>query len=101
MGIWDDALPLLSPYQTNPLGMSPLRHVLSSVVDIDVLRSTSAPQLFVNAVNVRTGYARVFRPAEMSIDAILASACAPLMFQAIQMEGESYWDGSYSANPML
>jgi NTE family protein len=101
MGVWDDAMPLLSPYQTNPLGMSPLRRVLDAVVDAEVLRDTTGPQLFVNAVNVRTGHARVFRPSEMSIDAILASACAPLMFQAVQIDGESYWDGSYAGNPML
>ncbi|MDM0109363.1 patatin-like phospholipase family protein [Variovorax sp. J22R24] len=100
MGVWDDAMPLLSPYQTNPVALEPLRHVLGAVVDLDALR-TSRSQLFVNAVNVHTGRSRVFGPHDMSLDAILASACAPLMFQAAQIERESYWDGSYAGNPML
>ena len=101
MGVWDDAMPLLSPYQTNPLSLEPLRYVLSSVVDVEVLKSPGAHPLHVNAVNVNTGRSRVFGPDEMSIEALLASACAPLMFQAVQIEGESYWDGSYAGNPML
>jgi NTE family protein len=101
LGLWDDAMPLLSPYQTNPLGMSPVRGILSSVVSIDVLQSADAPSLFVNAVNVHTGHERVFGPTDMSIDALLASACAPLMFQAVDIDGESYWDGSYVSNPSL
>lgn len=102
MGLWDDALPLLSPYQINPLGMAPLRSVLATVVDVDALRAAgAAPQLFVNAVHVQTGSSRVFGPADMSLDALLASACAPLSYQAVQIEGESYWDGSYAANPVL
>ncbi|MDM0015853.1 patatin-like phospholipase family protein [Variovorax sp. J22P168] len=101
MGVWDDALPLLSPYQTNPVALAPLRHVLDAVVDIEALRTPSPHPLFVNAVNVHSGLSRVFGPQDISADAILASACAPLMFQAVQIEGESYWDGSYAGNPML
>jgi NTE family protein len=101
LGVWDDAMPLLSPYQTNPLSMEPLRYALSAVVDVDVLRRAEKHPLYVNAVNVQTGHSRVFEPAEMSIDVVLASGCAPLLFQAVQIDGESYWDGSYGANPML
>ena len=101
MGVWDDAMPLLSPYQSNPMGMEPLRGVLRQVADLDQLRSAAAPQLFVNAVNVHTGHSRVFGPDELTIDVLLASACAPLMFQAVQIGGESYWDGTYAGNPML
>ncbi|MFN9470312.1 patatin-like phospholipase family protein [Acidovorax sp.] len=102
MGIWDDALPILSPYQTNPVGMAPLRYILNTVVDETLLRDTSAaPRLFVNALHVQSGSGRVFEPEEMSIEAILASACAPLSYQAIEIDGESYWDGSYAANPSL
>ncbi|MDM0022860.1 patatin-like phospholipase family protein [Variovorax saccharolyticus] len=101
LGIWDDALPLLSPYQTNPVALAPLRHVLGTVVDLEALRTRSDHPLFVNAVNVHSGLSRVFGPQDMSMDAILASACAPLMFQAVQIDGESYWDGSYAGNPML
>lgn len=102
MGLWDDALPIFSPYQTNPLAMAPLRYILDSVVDVAALKeATAAPQLFVNAVHVQSGAARVFGPADMSIDALLASACAPLSYQAVQINGEAYWDGSYAANPTL
>ncbi|MET0210605.1 MAG: patatin-like phospholipase family protein, partial [Burkholderiaceae bacterium] len=101
LGVWDDAMPLLSPYQTNPLALEPLRAVLESLVDLDALKSEGPGTLFVNAVNVHSGVSRVFGPRDMSIDAILASACAPLAFQAAMIEGESYWDGSYAGNPML
>lgn len=101
LGVWDDALPLLSPYQTNPVALGPLRHVLDTVVDLQALRTPSNHPLFVNAVNVHSGLSRVFGPGDISMEAILASACAPLMFQAVQIEGESYWDGSYAGNPML
>ncbi len=102
MGLWDDALPLLSPYQTNPMGMAPLRFILERLMDETLLRqANAAPQLFVNAIHVQTGSTRVFGPADMSIDAVLASACAPLSYQAVQIDGESYWDGSYAANPCL
>lgn len=102
MGLWDDMQPLASPYQTNPLGMAPLRCILNSVVDEALLRQArAAPALFVNAVHVQSGSARVFGPADMSIEAVLASACAPLSYQAVQIDGEAYWDGSYAANPSL
>ncbi len=101
LGVWDDAMPLLSPYQTNPLSLEPLRAVLASVVNEEAIRSGKGPQLFVNAVNVNTGLSRVFEPPEISISALLASACAPLMFPAVEIEGASYWDGSYAGNPML
>lgn len=101
LGMWDDAMPVVSPYQANPLGMMPLRALLASVVDEDALRQAEGPHLFVNAVDVRTARTRVFEPAEMSIDALLASACAPLMFQGVEIDGAVYWDGSYGANPSL
>jgi NTE family protein len=100
-GLWDDALPLVSPYIANPMGMSLLRQVLNSVVNFDALRGTEAPLLYVNAVNVHNGLSRVFGPDEMSVEALLASACAPLLFQAIQIGEDAYWDGSYGGNPML
>ena len=101
LGVWDDAMPLLSPYQTNPLAMTPLKYILQAVLDLEALRTPGPNQLYVNAVNVHSGCSRVFGPTDMSIDAILASACAPLMFQATRIDGESYWDGSYAGNPML
>jgi NTE family protein len=70
-------------------------------MDVEALRTPGRNELFVNAVNVHTGCIRVFGAGDISIDAVLASACAPLMFQAAQIEGESYWDGSYGSNPAL
>jgi len=101
LGMWDDGMPLISPYAANPLGMAPLRMVLGSVVDESALRSHGTPELFVNAVSAQTGLNRVFGPGEVTVDALLASACAPLVFQAVPIDGESYWDGSYGANPAL
>jgi NTE family protein len=103
LGVWDDVLPVLSPYQTNPLALEPLKYILTTTVDIALMQASKAPgpTLSVNAVNLNNGHTRVFGPAEMSIPAIMASACAPFMFQAVQIEGESYWDGSYGSNPVL
>lgn len=101
LGVWDDAMPLVAPSVANPLGLAPLRAILETVVDIDALRSRAAPRLFVNAVSVDSGRGRVFGPSDISVDALLASACAPLMFQAVLIDGEAYWDGSYAANPSL
>ena len=102
MGVWDDALPLFSPYQVNAMGMAPLRQILSAVMDPELLlRSGTAPELFVNALHVASCGERVFGPADVSIDAVLASACAPLSYQAVVIDGEAYWDGSYASNPPL
>lgn len=101
LGLWDDALPLLSPLQANPLGLAPIRAALEACVDVDALRRAGAPALFVNAVSVQTGEGRVFGPDEISHDVLLASACAPMMFEPVQIGDESYWDGSYAGNPAL
>jgi NTE family protein len=103
LGVWDDAMPMLSPYQTNTFALEPLKYILTSTVDVELLRRAEppGPTMSVNAVNVQTGYSRVFGSAEMSLSAIMASACAPFMFQAVEIEGVSYWDGSYAGNPML
>ena len=101
LGVWDEAMPLLSPYMTNPLSLEPLRYALTMAIDVDRLRDPAAPPLFVNAVNVNTGQSRVFGPDEQSIATLMASACAPMIFPAVQIDGQSYWDGSYGGNPML
>ncbi|KQP17797.1 patatin-like phospholipase family protein [Pseudorhodoferax sp. Leaf267] len=101
MGLWDDAMPLLSPYQTNPMAMEPVRMLLAGVVDVDAINAPGPNALFVNAVNVNTGRCRVFGPGEHSLQTILASACAPLVFQAVVIDGQSYWDGGYAGNPSL
>ena len=98
--VMDMSARLFSPYDLNPWGFNPLRSILKSMIDFDGL--SSAPiKLFVCATNVRTGRGRVFRNGEMSPDVLLASACLPTMFQAIEIDGESYWDGGYVGNPII
>jgi NTE family protein len=96
----DLASRLFSPYDLNPGGFNPLREILAE--SIDVRRLIESPiKLFVTATNVRTGRGRVFRNAEISPDVLLASACLPTLFQAIEIDGEAYWDGGYSGNPTI
>ncbi|MBV8192274.1 MAG: patatin-like phospholipase family protein [Alphaproteobacteria bacterium] len=92
---------LLSPYQLNPGNINPLRDVLLSVVDFERLRRNGSTKLFVCASNVMSGRLRVFDKAEISVDAVLASACLPFMFQAVAIDGEHYWDGGYMGNPPI
>lgn len=91
---------LFSPYDLNPLGHHPLRPILADVVDFDAL-AASPIKLFITATNVRTGRGRIFRNAEITPDALLASGCLPTMFQAVEIDGEFYWDGGYSGNPTI
>jgi NTE family protein len=91
---------LISPYDLNPGGFNPLREVLAECVHFD--RLVKGPiKLFVNATNVRTGRGRIFRNPEITPDVLLASACLPQLFQAIEIDGEAYWDGGYSGNPSI
>ncbi|MCE4554787.1 patatin-like phospholipase family protein [Roseateles cellulosilyticus] len=90
-----------SPYQTNPANLNPLRGLLERI-DFEGLRhDTRAARVFVTATNVRTGLRHVFVNEDLSIDALLASACLPQMMQAVEIDGESYWDGGYTGNPSL
>ncbi|MDX2156089.1 MAG: patatin-like phospholipase family protein [Hyphomicrobiaceae bacterium] len=92
----------LSPYQLNPLDLNPLRDVLESVVDFRALqRCPRATRLFVSATNVRTGKIRVFENHEITADAVLASACLPYIFKAVEIDGEAYWDGGFMGNPAI
>jgi NTE family protein len=91
---------VLSPYDLNPFGLNPLRTILAESIDFG--RLANAPiRLFITATNVRTGRGRIFRNADITADVLLASACLPTMFQAIEIDGEPYWDGGYSGNPTL
>ena len=100
-GAWLLSSGALSPYSANPLGMKPLRDAIAAHVDIDAIRGKSAPPLFVTVTNVKTGLPRVIANDDMSIDALLASACLPELFQAVELDGEPYWDGGYCGNPTL
>lgn len=92
---------LASPYQLNPLNLNPLLEFLNEHVDFDAVRHCSAVKLFIPATSVRTGRARVFTNADLSPSAVMASACLPHVFQAVEIDGEGYWDGGYSGNPAL
>lgn len=100
-GAWLLSSGALSPYSVNPLGMNPLRDAIAAHVDIDAIRGKSAPALFVTVTNVKTGLPRVIANDAMSVDALLASACLPELFQAVELDGEPYWDGGYCGNPTL
>ena len=91
---------MLSPYDLNPFGLNPLRSILAESIDFGRLARASV-KLFVTATNVRTGRGRIFRNAEITADVLLASACLPTMFQAIEIDGELYWDGGYVGNPTI
>jgi NTE family protein len=91
---------LFSPYDLPPGGPNPLREVLAACVDFARL-SDSSIKLFVTATNVHTGRGRVFRNADITPDVLLASACLPTLFQAVEIGGELYWDGGYSGNPTI
>ena len=96
----DLASRLFSPYDLNPGAFNPLHDILGRSIDFERLARSSV-KVFVTATNVRTGRPRVFRNDEISPDALLASACLPSMFQAVEIGGEAYWDGGYSGNPTI
>ena len=91
---------LFSPYDLNPRGFNPLELILQESVDFARL-ARSPIKLFITATNVRTGRGRIFRNAEITPDVLLASACLPTMFQAVEIDGEPYWDGGFAGNPTI
>jgi NTE family protein len=91
---------LFSPYDLNPAGWNPLREILTEAIDFEWV-AKSPIKLFVTATNVATGRARVFRNHEINSEVLLASACLPTLYQAIEIDGEAYWDGGYSGNPTI
>ena len=91
---------LLSPYDLNPAGFNPLRNILEESIDFGHL-ARSPIKLFVTATNVRTGRGRIFRNPEITGDVLLASACLPTVFRAVEIDGEAYWDGGYAGNPTI
>lgn len=90
-----------SPYEFNPMNYNPLRTVLESCINIERLNMCSAVRLFVSATRVSDGQPRIFECNEITIDVLMASACLPTLYQAVEIDGEHYWDGGYVGNPML
>ena len=91
---------MFSPYDLNPLGTNPLEDILANCIHFERLTKSSI-KLFITATNVHTGKGRIFRNHEITPKVLLASACLPTMFQAVEIDGESYWDGGYSGNPSM
>ena len=91
---------VFSPYDLAPAGFNPLRELLAEAVDFKAL-SSSPIKLFITATNVHTGSGHVFRNAEITPDVLMASGCLPTMFQAVEIDGEFYWDGGYAGNPTM
>ena len=88
------------PMISIPSGYNPLKPILEESIDFAAL-AQSPIKLFITATNVRTGRGRIFRNAEITADVLLASACLPTMFQAVEIDGEAYWDGGYAGNPTI
>ena len=100
--VWVDTLSrVVSPYQTNPLNLSPLGDLLRDLIDFERLRTGDGVRLFVSATNVNTGKIRVFERKELTLDMLLASAALPNVFQAVEIGGDAYWDGGYMGNPAI
>ncbi len=100
----DNLARLASPYELNPLNINPLKDVLLEVVDFGALRRACVTErvlLFLCATNVGTGRIKIFEGEEIGLDAVLASACLPWLFHAVEIEGQHYWDGGYSGNPPI
>lgn len=92
---------LLSPYQFNPMNNDPLRSVLAGTIKEATLQRCDLLKLFISATNVHTGKIKVFSASELSLDVLLASACLPMLYQAVEIEGIPYWDGGYMGNPAI
>lgn len=105
-GQWADAMArawsgTMSPYQTNPLAINPLKDFVERQIDFERLAAFEELKVFVLATKVSTGKAEVFTGKRLTANAVMASACLPMMFQAVEIEGEFYWDGGYAGNPAL
>jgi len=92
---------LVSPYQANPLDINPLRDLLARQIDFEAIARHRQLKVFVSATHVTTGKAVVFTGPQLDVDAVMASCCLPMVFKAVEIGGEAYWDGGYSVNPAL
>lgn len=92
---------MFSPYELNPLDINPLRDLLEEQLDFEALNRCRKIKIHVTATSVRTGLARVFSTGELTVDSLMASACLPQMFRAVEIGEDAYWDGGFSANPAL
>jgi len=91
----------VSPYAANPLNYNPFRSLIEDFFDFDAIRKSDGCKLFLAATHVQTGKIKIFHNREISADALMATSCVPTMFQAVEVDGEYYWDGGYVANPAI
>jgi NTE family protein len=99
---WFDAISrYFSPYDINPLNINPLRDLFERFVDFEALRAFADLHIFISATNVRTGRVRIFPREKITADAVMASACLPLLFRAVEIDGAPFWDGGYLGNPAI
>lgn len=100
--IWFNTISqFMSPYNFNPFNYNPLRDILNGLIDFKELQMYNKKKLFICATNVKTNRAKIFTNKEITVDAVLASACLPFLFQAVEIDGEYYWDGGYMGNPPI
>jgi NTE family protein len=100
--MWSTAMSQsMSPYQNNPLDINPLKEFLEKQIDFEAIAAHKDLKLFVVATGVSTGKAEVFSGKRITAKAVMASACLPTLFKAVEIEGEHYWDGGYSGNPAI
>ena len=90
-----------SPYQSNPLDINPLRKLLEAEIDFAAIANLKAPKVFVSATHVTTGRVEIFSGERLTLQAVMASSCLPTLFQAVEIDGQAYWDGGFSSNPAL
>ncbi|HIP80531.1 MAG TPA: patatin-like phospholipase family protein [Kiloniellaceae bacterium] len=102
-GYWmlDTLSRVFSPYQFNFFDINPLRDTIHEHVDFEKLRHCKTVRLYVSATNVRRGRIKIFELEEMSLDAVMASACLPYLHKAVEIDGEAYWDGGFMGNPAI
>ena len=90
-----------SPYQTNPFNHNPFRDLLAEAINFERVRQQTEVKLFLCATNVQTAKVKIFAGKELRVEHVLASTCLPLLMQAVEVDGEYYWDGSYAGNPAI
>lgn len=100
--MWFNAISqVMSPYNFNPFNYNPLRDILEDLIDFKEIQLYNKKKLFICATNVKTNRAKIFSNKEITVDAVMASACLPFLFQAVEIEGEYFWDGGYMGNPPI
>jgi NTE family protein len=91
----------MSPYQMNPFNYNPIRDLLAEAIDFERVRKQQAIKLFISATNVETAKVKVFHGKELDVNHVLASTCLPMMMHAVDIDGQHYWDGSFTGNPAI